>query len=66
MVERIVPDSRSPGSRRGRLDGVDNDELICELSSPPLSSVSFATEQAGYEAPAARPPDERQEKREVA
>lgn len=32
------------------LIGVDNDELICELSSPPLSSVSFATEQAGYEA----------------
>jgi len=32
------------------LIGVDNDELICELSDPPLSSVSFATEQAGYEA----------------
>lgn len=32
------------------LIGVDNDELICELSGPPLSSVSFATEQAGYEA----------------
>ena len=32
------------------LIGVDNDELICELSSPPLSSVAFATEQAGYEA----------------
>lgn len=32
------------------LIGVDNDELICELSGPPLSSVSFATDQAGYEA----------------
>ena len=30
--------------------GVDNDELICELSSPPLSSIPFATEKAGYEA----------------
>jgi LacI family transcriptional regulator len=34
------------------LIGVDNDELICELSSPPLSSVGFATERAGYEAAA--------------
>lgn len=32
------------------LIGADNDELICELSSPPLSSVAFATERAGYEA----------------
>jgi LacI family transcriptional regulator len=32
------------------LIGADNDELICELSSPPLSSVTFATERAGYEA----------------
>jgi len=32
------------------LIGVDNDELICELSSPPLSSISFAVERAGYEA----------------
>lgn len=29
--------------------GVDNDELICELSSPSLSSIPFATEKAGYE-----------------
>jgi len=34
------------------LIGVDNDESICELCSPPLSSVSFATEQAGYDAAA--------------
>jgi LacI family transcriptional regulator len=32
------------------LIGADNDELIGELSSPPLSSVAFATERAGYEA----------------
>jgi LacI family transcriptional regulator len=30
--------------------GVDNDELLCELSDPALSSVALDTEQAGYEA----------------
>ncbi len=30
--------------------GVDNDELMCELSSPPLSSVALNLEGAGYEA----------------
>ena len=35
------------------LIGVDNDELVCELTVPQLSSVAFATEQAGYEAAAA-------------
>jgi LacI family transcriptional regulator len=30
--------------------GVDNDELLCELSNPPLSSVSLSLETAGYEA----------------
>lgn len=29
--------------------GVDNDELICNLSDPPLSSVSINFERAGYE-----------------
>jgi LacI family transcriptional regulator len=29
--------------------GVDNDEFICELTDPPLSSVAFNTEKAGYE-----------------
>ena len=29
--------------------GVDNDELICEISSPPLSSVALNAEVAGYE-----------------
>ena len=32
--------------------GVDNDELLCELSNPPLSSVSLNLENAGYEAAA--------------
>jgi LacI family transcriptional regulator len=30
--------------------GVDNDELTCELSDPPLSSVALNLEQAGYDA----------------
>jgi LacI family transcriptional regulator len=30
--------------------GVDNDEMLCELSSPPLSSVVLDLERAGYEA----------------
>ncbi len=29
--------------------GVDNDEMMCELSSPPLSSVALGLEKAGYE-----------------
>ena len=32
--------------------GVDNDELLCELSDPTLSSVALNSEQAGYEAAA--------------
>ncbi|MGH9533707.1 MAG: XylR family transcriptional regulator [Terriglobales bacterium] len=30
--------------------GVDNDEIICELANPPLSSVAMATEPCGYAA----------------
>lgn len=30
--------------------GVDNDEITCNLSDPPLSSISLDTEQGGYEA----------------
>lgn len=30
--------------------GVDNDEVICELANPPLSSIRLPTEQIGYEA----------------
>jgi LacI family transcriptional regulator len=32
--------------------GVDNDEQVCDSSSPPLSSVALATHKAGYEAAA--------------
>jgi len=32
------------------LVGADNDELICEFSAPPLSSVAINFERAGYEA----------------
>jgi LacI family transcriptional regulator len=32
--------------------GVDNDELLCELSDPPLSSVVLGAERAGFEAAA--------------
>ena len=30
--------------------GVDNDDLLCELSDPPLSSVILNPRRAGYEA----------------
>lgn len=30
--------------------GADNDEYICELENPPLSSVRIASEQGGYQA----------------
>ncbi len=30
--------------------GVDNDEMICELSDPPLSSIDLDTEKGGYDA----------------
>jgi len=33
--------------------GVDNDQLICELTSPPLSSVDQAARRIGFEAAAA-------------
>jgi LacI family transcriptional regulator len=32
--------------------GVDNDEFLCNLSIPPLSSVALGVERAGYEAAA--------------
>lgn len=30
--------------------GVDNDELVCQLANPQLSSIALAAERAGYEA----------------
>jgi len=32
------------------LMGIDNDELVCELSDPPLTSIKINSEKAGYEA----------------
>ena len=32
--------------------GVDNDELVCDFASPPLSSIMLNTEKAGYDAAA--------------
>ncbi len=32
--------------------GVDNDELVCELTDPPLTSIHLDSRQAGYEAAA--------------
>ena len=32
--------------------GVDDDQYVCQLQNPPLSSVRMASEQAGYEAAA--------------
>jgi LacI family transcriptional regulator len=29
--------------------GVDNDDLVCDTTAPPLSSVTLGTEKAGYE-----------------
>lgn len=39
----IVPDEAA-------VIGVDNDELICELCDPPLSSIAPSAEHTGYEA----------------
>jgi LacI family transcriptional regulator len=30
--------------------GVDNDDMICDLSDPPLSSIELDSEKSGYEA----------------
>jgi LacI family transcriptional regulator len=46
MAELRVPDDVA-------VVGVDDDELICEVSDPPLSSVGLNLDQAGYEAAAA-------------
>jgi LacI family transcriptional regulator len=32
--------------------GIDNDQLLCDLSDPPLSSVALGAERAGFEAAA--------------
>jgi LacI family transcriptional regulator len=32
------------------ITGVDNDELVCEMSDPPLSSIALNVQKGGYEA----------------
>ena len=43
LTDTIVPDEVA-------VLGVDNDDLICDIANPPLSSVALGTEKAGYEA----------------
>ena len=43
MADLDIPDNVS-------ILGVDDDELICDLSRPPLSSILLSTEMAGYRA----------------
>jgi LacI family transcriptional regulator len=43
MADLDIPDDVS-------ILGVDDDELICDLSRPPLSSIRLSTETAGYRA----------------
>jgi LacI family transcriptional regulator len=43
MADLDIPDDVS-------ILGVDDDELICDLSRPPLSSIRLSTEMAGYRA----------------
>ena len=43
MANVIVPDEAS-------VLGVDNDQLVCDLCNPPLSSISLSLEKSGYEA----------------
>ena len=45
MIGIRVPDEVS-------IVGVDNDELVCQLATPPLSSISGGGEQTGYAAAA--------------
>lgn len=50
--ELVVEACKSAGLRvpdQAAIIGVDNDPPICELCSPPLSSVSLSLEKAGYE-----------------
>jgi len=42
LTDTIVPDEVA-------VLGVDNDDLICDSTNPPLSSVALGTEKAGYE-----------------
>jgi LacI family transcriptional regulator len=54
-AEQVVSACRAAGVRAPEelaVLGVDNDEFVCELSNPPLSSISLDVEKAGYSAAA--------------
>ena len=55
MGQQVLNASRAVGvsiPEEVAVIGVDNDELFCDLSDPPLSSVEPNTEKIGYEAAA--------------
>ncbi len=45
-----VCERRSPCPTKVAVMGVENEETLCEMSSPPLTSLRLAGEQVGYEA----------------
>ena len=46
VANRLVPEEVA-------ILGVDNDEILCDLANPPLSSIAFNIEEVGYQAAAA-------------
>ncbi len=55
MAQRILMIARIQGidvPEQLSVLGVDNDELVCHLSDPPLSSIRLSTEQTAYRAAA--------------
>lgn len=51
-VARVCEDHGVRVPEEVALLGVDNDELVCDMSNPPLSSIDVSAEQVGYEAAA--------------
>lgn len=52
LGERVIEACKVAGLRvpeEVAVLGADNDELVCELSDPPMSSVAIGFERAGYE-----------------
>jgi LacI family transcriptional regulator len=54
-AQQVIEANKAAGTRipdEIAVLGVDNDEMICELTHPPLSSIALNLEEAGYEAAA--------------
>jgi len=54
-AQQVIEANKAAGTRipdEIAVLGVDNDDMICELTHPPLSSVALNFEEAGYEAAA--------------